>query len=395
MFTKVLILSSSVGAGHVRAAEALERAFLESGAARDVRHVDTLKYANKLYSWLYVEGNSYMVHRMPTVAGWLYDALDKPWRNERQRVAFDRFNSRPLVRMLQEYQPEIAVCTHFLPAGILSSLKAADRRTPRQTTVITDLDIHAMWLSRGCEHYFVAIDEARARLEGFGIAAHQITVTGIPVDPVFSLPKNKSEMRHKHGLPDGRPTILVSAGRLRLGPLEHIMNSLATLRRQVQAIIVCGGNEEVRKRVEQSVTRLPADALVTFKIVGLSSEMDELMAASDIFVGRPGGLTTAEALASGLAFVIVTPIPGQEERNSDHLLEEGVAIRCNDLSLLAYKLERLLDDTKRLQSMKESATRIARPRAAFAVVETLLGLRGNRWNGATGREERKESRGWA
>ena len=102
MFTKVLILSTSVGAGHVRAGEALERAFLELGAAREVLHVDTLEYATKLYSSLYERANSYMVHRMPAVAGWLYDALDKPWQNERQRVAFDRLNTRPLTRMLQD-----------------------------------------------------------------------------------------------------------------------------------------------------------------------------------------------------------------------------------------------------------------------------------------------------
>jgi len=96
------------------------------------------------------------------------------------------------------------------------------------------------------------------------------------------------------------------------------------------------------------------------------------MAASDLIVGRPGGLTTAEALASGLVFVIVNPIPGQEERNADYLLEEGAAIRCNDPSVLAYKVERLLGDTSRFESMKKNVARIARPRAAFDVVDTLL-----------------------
>lgn len=380
MFTKVLILSTSVGAGHVRAAEALEHAFLELDAAREVRQADALAYANKMYSRLYVKGTSYMVNRMPTVAGWLYTALDKPWRNERQRTAFDRLNTRPLVGLLQQYQPELVVCTHFLPAGILSSLKATDLRTPRQTTVITDLDVHAIWLTRGCDHYFVALDEARSRLEGCGIAADHISVTGIPVDPVFSRPKSQRDMRHKHGLLPDRSTLLVSAGRLRPGPLDAIMTALATLRRPVQVIIVCGGNEAVRQRVERAVTRFAVDALVTVKIVGFSSEMDELMAASDILIGRPGGLTTAEALASELAFVIITPTPGQEERNADHLLAKGTAIRCQDLSLLADTIERLLDDTNRLQSMKESAARIGRPRAALEVVETLLRLRKSRWN---------------
>jgi processive 1,2-diacylglycerol beta-glucosyltransferase len=102
---------------------------------------------------------------------------------------------------------------------------------------------------------------------------------------------------------------------------------------------------------------------VAVKVVGYTSEMHELMAASDILLGKPGGLTTSEALANGLVFVIVNPIPGQEERNSDHLLEEGVAVRCNNLPVLAYKIDRLLDDPRKFAVMHANATRLARPRA--------------------------------
>jgi processive 1,2-diacylglycerol beta-glucosyltransferase len=98
------------------------------------------------------------------------------------------------------------------------------------------------------------------------------------------------------------------------------------------------------------------------------------MAASDILLGKPGGLTTSEALARGLIFVIVNPIPGQEERNSDHLLEEGVAIRCNNLPVLAYKLDRLLGDSSRMDNMRANARRLARPHAARDIVTKLLSL---------------------
>jgi processive 1,2-diacylglycerol beta-glucosyltransferase len=94
------------------------------------------------------------------------------------------------------------------------------------------------------------------------------------------------------------------------------------------------------------------------------------MSASDILLGKPGGLTTSEALAKGLAFVIVNPIPGQEERNSDHLLEEGVALRCNNLAALPWKIERLLTDRQRLESMKANALHLGKPRAAQDIVTT-------------------------
>jgi len=100
--------------------------------------------------------------------------------------------------------------------------------------------------------------------------------------------------------------------------------------------------------------------------------MDEYMAASDLVVGKPGGLTTSEALASGLIFVVVAPIPGQEERNSDHLLEEGAAIRCNNLPVLAYKIDRLLDDPRHLEQMRGNVRRMALPHAAREFVAKLL-----------------------
>jgi processive 1,2-diacylglycerol beta-glucosyltransferase len=106
--------------------------------------------------------------------------------------------------------------------------------------------------------------------------------------------------------------------------------------------------------------------------------MDELMAASDIVLGKPGGLTTSEALARGLVFVIVNPIPGQEERNSDHLLEEGVAIRCNNLPVLAYKVDKLLDDQPRFAAMQANVRRLARPRAAHDIVARMLEIQAAR-----------------
>ena len=146
------------------------------------------------------------------------------------------------------------------------------------------------------------------------------------------------------------------------------------MRHRVQAVIVCGRNEELKKRVERQVADLPSDCLVRLIPIGFTTEMDSYMSASDIVLGKPGGLTTSEALAKGLAMVIVNPIRGQEERNADHLLEEGVAIRCNNLPVLAFKLDRLLDDPARLGAMQAHARRLARPRAAFELVQKLCSL---------------------
>ncbi|MGH9908878.1 MAG: MGDG synthase family glycosyltransferase [Pyrinomonadaceae bacterium] len=372
MLKKVLLLSVSAGAGHVRAAEAMEKAFQEAGAVREVRHVDTLEFTNKVFRHLYSKAYIELVNKMPEVPGWVYDKLDKPWKNERRRLALSKLNTRPFVKLLHEYKPDLIVCTHFLPAEIVSWLKAKKRIASRQAIIVTDFDVHAMWLCHHYEQYFVAIDEARAYLEALGIPSDKITVSGIPIDPVFALQKDKAAMRLKHGLAPDRTTILISAGGFGVGAMEGLINSLFPLQHSAQIVAICGRNEDLKKRLTKLATRIKPDATVIVKPFGYTREMDELMAASDLVLGKPGGLTTSEALAKGLVFVIVNPLPGQEERNSDHLLEAAAAIRCNNLPTLAFKLDRLLADPARFAAMKANASEMAKPNAAKEIVEKLV-----------------------
>ncbi len=376
MFNKVLVLSVSAGSGHTRAAQAIEQALNQEQAARDVRHIDALKYTSKVFHNLYSEAYIEMVNKAPDVLGWLYDRLDKPWRNLRLRLALDKLNTRPFVKMLEEYDPDIAICTHFLPAEIISWLKAKKRLGCAQAIVVTDLDVHAMWLCRHYEQYFVALEETRVHLEHLGIAGAKISVSGIPIDPVFALPKEKSAMRRKHGLDLDKTTILVSAGGFGVGPIQNLISSAAEVRHPVQLLVICGHNRELKSRLDKLGANFSSNRSLAIKTFGYTREMDELMAAADILLGKPGGLTTADGLSKGLVMVIVNPIPGQEERNADHLLEEGVAIRCNNLPALAYKIDRLLDDPSRFEAMKAKALALARPNAARDIVSKLLSLRG-------------------
>ena len=374
MLNKILLLSASAGAGHVRAAEAIEKAFneVDDGQRREVHHVDVLNYTNKLFRHFYSKAYIDLVNRMPEVPGWVYDKLDKPWKNERRRLALDKLNTRPFVKLLREYQPDLIVCTHFLPAEIVSWLKAKERLASRQVIIVTDFDVHAMWLVHHYERYFVAIDEARAYLEAVGIPAEKITVSGIPIDPVFAVKKNKQEMRAKHGLDPDRITILLSAGGFGVGSVDALISALLPMQHRSQIVAICGRNEELKKRLTRLAARAKPDAAVLLKPFGYTKEMDELMTASDLVLGKPGGLTTSEALAKGLVFAIVNPIPGQEERNSDHLLEGGVAIRCNNLPTISYKLDRLLADPARFKSMQSNALKMGHPNAAKEIVEKLL-----------------------
>jgi processive 1,2-diacylglycerol beta-glucosyltransferase len=374
MFKKVLILSAAVGAGHLRAAEALEKAFNQMQAAREVKNIDVLNYTNPLFRRLYGKAYLDMVNTMPEVLGWMYDSLDKPWENERRRLALDRLNAQPLIGLLKKEKPDLAVCTHFLPAEIISWLKAKKKIDFPQSIVVTDFDAHAMWLCHNYERYFVALEETKIHLAKIGIPEEKITVSGIPIDPLFAASKDQGAMREKFGLDKDRLTILVSAGGFGVGNVEHLLQALADLQTRSQIIAVCGRNEELKTKLEKLAREKLNNERVEFKPIGFTREMDEYMSAADLIVGKPGGLTTSEALAKGLIFVVVNPIPGQEERNSDHLLEKGCAIKCNNLPVLAYKIDSLINDKARYAAMKENVARLARPDAARRIVEKLLSL---------------------
>ena len=370
MYRRVLILSDSVGNGHTIAAESLKQAFEIKKLAGEVRHEDVLKFTNPLFRRLYGKAYIDLVNRAPEFLGWMYDQLDEPWKNEKRRLFFDKLNAAPLIKMIREYDPDWIVCTHFLPSEIVSDLKAKRKVERPQAIVVTDFDMHALWLCRNYEHYFVALDETKVYLETLGFPSEKITVSGIPIAPKFSETKSKTAMREKFGLETDVPTVILSLGGFGVGRIGTLLDALRTIRRPVQILAMCGRNEELKRQLE---IQNPKSKIQNAKVfpVGYTKEMDEYMTASDIIVGKPGGLTTCEALAKGLVFVIVNPIPGQEERNSDHLLENGAAIRSNNPATLGYKIEQLFDDPTRLAQMRENALRFARPNAATDIADRL------------------------
>lgn len=367
MFKRILILSASVGNGHTTAAEALKKAFEIKGLAGDVRHEDVLKFTNPLFRRLYSNAYIDLVNNIPEVLGWMYDRLDEPWKNEKRRLFFDKLNTRPLVKMVRDYDPDWIVCTHFLPSEIISDLKAKGKMSTPQAIVVTDFDMHAMWLCRNYEHYFVALDETRFYLESLGCPDKKISVSGIPIDPKFGETKRKNEMCSKYGIDSDLPTVMLSLGGFGVGNIETLLGPLRKIKTPVQVLAMCGKNEELKADLEHD----SKDNGVRIVPVGYTRDMDEYMSASDLIVGKPGGLTTCEALAKGLVFVIANPIPGQEERNADHLLEQGAAIRSNNPATLGYKIEELLKDKKRLEFMRSNALKFARPNAAFDIADKL------------------------
>jgi len=357
---RILILSASVGAGHIRAAEAVEAALRLTGAPVTIENCDVLTLMAPAFRKVYRDGYFEMVKRAPRVLGWLYDATDKPFPMDRLQRRIERAGATAVLKKIRKYDPDIAICTHFLPATLLDRERRKGRCRARIITVVTDFEVHGMWLAAPSDHYFVATEEARAHLESLGIAAGAITVSGIPTHPVFAETKGRREMRRKHGWGEDLPAILVSAGGFGAGNAGRMVESLIAAEVPAQIIAVCGRSAALKNSLEKIAARQKADALPVVKVVGFTSEMDELMAAADLMIGKPGGLTTSESLIKGLGWVVVNPIPGQEEKNAIYLLEQGAGVWSDNLHTLAFKVRSVLEEPGRLAAMRKNALRLGR-----------------------------------
>jgi processive 1,2-diacylglycerol beta-glucosyltransferase len=365
-------LSASVGAGHVRAAEAVELALRKTAPGVTIANYDVLTLMPPAFRKVYRDGYFEMVARSPRILGWLYDSTDKPFRQDRVRWKIERSAATRLLKRIHEFDPDVAICTHFLPTALLDHERRKGQSRARIISVVTDFEVHGMWLAAPSDHYFVATSEARAHLQALSIPPSAITVSGIPTHPVFAENKDPRTMRNKHGWHQNLPAILVSAGGFGMGNAVRMVEALIAAKTPAQIVAVCGKSSPLRASLEKIASPRNTDALPLLKIVGFTTEMDEFMAAADLMIGKPGGLTTSESLIKGLAWVVVNPIPGQEEKNALYLLEQGVGVWSDNLYTLAYKVLSLVEEPGRLAAMRKNALRVARPDAANLIAQFAI-----------------------
>lgn len=371
----VLVLHASVGAGHTRAAKAVVAALaLEAPDARVVV-VDVLDLARPLFRRVYGDGYLELVEKAPRLFGLLFDLTDRhpaPGAlGDRLRRAAQGWGVDGFFDFATRGRWDVVVNTHFLGAELTAALRAEGRFSAPALTVVTDYDAHRIWVHHGTERYCVAGPLAAASLRAHGVAASAIEATGIPVDPAFSVPIERASARRALGLPEsGRPMIVQSAGGSGVGPLEAVSRALLAASVPCDFVVICGRNEAARARL--AALRPPPRHRL--RVLGFTDRMRDWMAAADLLVTKPGGLTVSEALASGLPMALVHPIPGQEERNEGFLVSHGAAISARSAAALTGKVEDLLCSSERLLQMRESARSLGRPRAAFAVARRALSL---------------------
>ena len=352
----------------MKAALALERAMRARTDVEEVLCDDSLDHTNLLHRQFYSTLYSKLSTIMPEFLGWWYERSDDPWVADKSRLAIDLPQALPLINLVKDFRPDIILCTHFMPAGVISWLIGNGKLDAQLGVVVTDFHFHAFWITRAFNWYFVAQEEDKIHMEALGLPSDRIEITGIPVDPEFAMPVDASAVLLRHGLKPGRPTLLIAGGALGMSPASAVVRQILQLDRDFQAIIVCGRNEEMLAEISALVKDRPDD----FRVFGYTTEISDFMAVASILLSKPGGMTTAEALARGLPMVILDPIGGQEERNSDVLLECGAALKCTELTLITHKLRLLLDDPEKLLRMSNNARTLGRPNAAADIARIVM-----------------------
>lgn len=366
---RILIATITAGGGHLAAAAALEEAWRQFRAADVVERIDLLKFFSPLHRKIHSDGYIKLVERAPELWGMVFAKTDNPKvarsLNKLKR-AFPSNSRHRFERHVEQFKPDVVLCTHYLPLELLGHRRVRkDGCKPLTVSVITDFEAHALWMDSAVDLYCVAAEETKARLVARGASAGNIIATGIPIAAKFLSKPDPKVVRRNYGLRDDQRVLLVLSGGFGMGPVAKILAELDKVPKEFQMVVVTGRNEELRRELAAQDRRHPTHVL------GFASNMHELMAVADLVITKPGGLTSAEALAMGKPLFILNPIPGQEAANSDFLLERGAAAKVNRVEDLPYRVGQLLG-SKKLAQMATAAKALGRPHAARSVYEEVL-----------------------
>ncbi|MBQ4495734.1 MAG: glycosyltransferase, partial [Selenomonadaceae bacterium] len=332
---KVLILSASIGSGHTKAAQALQKVF--GGSAQIV---DFMSREISALNWLTKKFYLAALRFIPDLYDRIYKFADGRRVGVSARFLSSALMYLPFARLLKEFQPDVVICTHPFPEAAASLWKFLHAKSARNfllATVLTDYSLHEIWIYGEVDAYFVATAEMQRELAAHCRTGQRIFATGIPIDEKFS------SLTEAHDAT--RKTILIMGGGLGLGSIEETLRELDKVQSPLKVVVVAGQNEKLLARLK----RLKISHAV--EVLGYVSDVDKLMAAADLLITKPGALTMTEAFAVGLPLILHAPIPGPEALNASYATAHGAAIEVGDKKISAVVAE-LLSNPARLAEMK-------------------------------------------
>ncbi|GGB51836.1 MGDG synthase family glycosyltransferase [Deinococcus soli (ex Cha et al. 2016)] len=359
---RALIVSASFGSGHHQANGALDAALRDLGVPLDARHADLLKYMSTPERVITAGTYDLWLRHMPGVYRAFYHLTDTDRAPTAQ--AFGWLGYPAMRRDVLEVRPEVVVSSYPTPVALAHNVRRRTGTDFLNGLVITDYRVHQHWARAEADLLMVPNEEAREQLARWRIPDDRVEVTGIPIARVYRdlIGADRAALRLKHGLDPELPLILMSGGGTgSYRALPQVLRELGNLGRRVQVLVLAGADGHGVARVGGA----------TLHLLGFTTSFPELLAASDLVVGKAGGLTVAEATTLGVPLVVHAPIPGQEEFNTDYLERHGAALWARTLADVRPAVLRALEPDERAQ-MSCAARRVSRPDAAEQVARVLL-----------------------
>lgn len=367
MAKRILFISAPIGAGHIRAAQAVSQ-ILRDKYACQTELCNVFDFFPRVIGQTILTVYLKVLEVFPALYGTAYS-----WGNQSHialmgRELISRFLAGRMLHYIHKFQPEIIVCTHATPAGLVAWLKRKGLITVPAAAVITDFVVHRLWVYSEIDYYFVAQNAMVQYLQHYGIAPDGVTVTGIPVSSSFTFESNKETLIAELGLVPERKTVMIMGGGAGALPIAKILSVCNQIDEPLQLIAVTGKNQALYREL----VHLSAKSKHQVKIYGFVDNVHELMSVADLLISKPGGMSSAEALTKGVPLLIFRPIPGQEEANTRFLLDSHTALRADSLSDLKTILHRLLfENNNELAALRQQATVMGRPNAAEEIAKKI------------------------
>lgn len=362
---KALVLSITAGQGHNATGKAV-CAYLESIGC-EAEMLDTFNYVSRLLGETVSKGYLITASKAKLAYKGAYRLAEKRHKSRSDASptrATGGVMAKKLLKFINNYDPDVIICTHIFAGIILDVLKEKRETNAKCIGILTDFAFHPYWEEGLNLDYVVTPNElilAQALKKGFH--ERQVLPLGIPIHPKFSTGISKPEARAKLGLDINTRTVLLMSGSMGYGHIEATVNALDSVPHDFQIITVCGNNAAAKARIDAMKTK---KRLINF---GFVNNVDLLMDASDCIITKPGGLTSSEALAKGLPMIIVNPIPGQEDRNTEFLVNNGAAMAVSSTSPIDEVMYQLFANPRKLEIMKEAIALIAKPNSTRDICE--------------------------
>lgn len=364
----ILLLYISEDSGHHCASLSIERALHVINPDVKTLNINSFNYTNPILERIINTTYMSVVKRTPEIWDYLYDNPKVMKSVHRLRDIIHHSNTGKLKNLLDEFKPDGVICTQAFPCGLIADYKKTFNVNIPLIGVLTDYAPHSYWIFDKVDRYIVPSEETGKKLIDNGVDPDRVMPYGIPIDAKFRHSPNKEEIFRKLFLEPGLSTALIMGGTQGLGPIKELVALLDRSQLPLQMIIACGTN----KRLFRWLQRRGRNFKKKTVILPFVDNIDELMHISTVIVTKPGGITTAEALARGLPMLIVNPLPGQEAMNTKFLLNEGVAVKAQNPADVVIVLEELLYNKNKLKIMSDKAKSISKPDSAGTIARLML-----------------------